>query len=141
MKKYGILIKYLPLIKADKIETFLMDDPKDKSSKNPQQFSIFTYSERVLAFISDIYTFEKQNSEMKLIDYEVILQKNHIKKNLQSIKNAPVMELDGECIMALIMGVARIERFSTGALLGCFRDGSIEKWLLRLQELDDSGNI
>lgn len=54
------------------------------------------------------------------------------------MSEADVSQLDAQCVMALIMGAVRAERFCDGALLGFFRDGSIRKWLERLKEIDDS---
>ena len=48
---------------------------------------------------------------------------------------ANVSALDGQCVMALIMGAVRAERFCDGALLEFFKDGSIKKWLERLNEI------
>ena len=52
------------------------------------------------------------------------------------MSEADVSHLDGKCIMALIVGAVRAERFCDGALLGFFKDGSIKKWLMRLKEID-----
>ena len=54
------------------------------------------------------------------------------------MSEADVSSLDGQCIMALIMGAVRAERFCDGALLRFFREGCIRKWLERLKEIDDS---
>jgi len=44
--------------------------------------------------------------------------------------------LNEQCVMALIMGAARAERFCDGALLGSFNSGCIAKWLIRLKNID-----
>ena len=49
-----------------------------------------------------------------------------------------VSTLGGKCILALIMGAVRAERFVDGALLNFFRTGTITKWLRRLQEIDET---
>jgi len=46
--------------------------------------------------------------------------------------------LDAKCVMALIMGVIRAERFCEGVLLNFFQKGIIRKWLERLQAMDES---
>jgi hypothetical protein len=51
-----------------------------------------------------------------------------------------VSDLDGQAVMALLLGAVRAERFCDGALLGFFEDGSIRRWLLRLREIDNGGN-
>ena len=53
---------------------------------------------------------------------------------------ADVSELDGQAVMALLLGAVRAERFCDGALLGFFEDGSVNRWLLRLREIDDKGS-
>lgn len=53
------------------------------------------------------------------------------------MSHADISKLDGQSIMALIMGAVRAERFCDGALLGFFRDGSIQKWLERLKEMNE----
>ena len=52
------------------------------------------------------------------------------------MSEADVSKLDAQCVMALIVGAVRAERFCDGALLGFFKDGSIQKWLTRLKEID-----
>lgn len=51
--------------------------------------------------------------------------------------NADVSGLDERCVMALIMGAVRAERFCDGALLNFFNNGSIRKWLERLKKIDE----
>ena len=52
------------------------------------------------------------------------------------MSEADVSALDAQCIMALIMGAVRADRFCEGALMDFFKDGSIKKWLERLKKLD-----
>lgn len=49
---------------------------------------------------------------------------------------ADVSELDGQAVMALLLGAVRAERFCDGALLDFFGGGSMRRWLLRLKEID-----
>ena len=50
-----------------------------------------------------------------------------------------VSRMDGQGVMALIMAAVRAERFCDGALKEFFENGSIEKWLCRLKEIEESG--
>lgn len=56
------------------------------------------------------------------------------------MSGADVSELDGQAVMALLLGAVRAERICDGALLGFFGDGSMRRWLLRLREIDDKGS-
>lgn len=53
------------------------------------------------------------------------------------MENADVDNLDGQCVMALLLGAVRAEKFCDGALLEFCKCGAVKKWLERLQELDN----
>ena len=136
MKKFENLIKYLPLLEDDNIGTWIIDRENDGSPEHPIQMPFVNYSEMVHDFIKDVYDFEEKNKDFELTRYGEILEKNGLKWGSKSMSEADVSSLDGQCIMALIMGAVRAERFCDGALLGFFKDGSIKKWLERLKKID-----
>lgn len=136
MKKFENLIKYLPLLEDDNIGTWIIDRENDGSPEHPIQMPFVNYSEMVHDFIKDVYDFEEKNKDFELTRYGEILEKNGLEWGSKSMSEADVSSLDGQCIMALVMGAVRAERFCDGALLGFFKDGSIKKWLERLKKID-----
>ena len=136
MKKFENLIKYLPLLEDDNFGTWIIDRENDGSPEHPIQMPFVNYSEMVHNFIKDVYDFEEKNKDFELTRYGEILEKNGLEWGSKSMSEADVSSLDGQCIMALIMGAVRAERFCDGALLGFFKDGSIKKWLERLKKID-----
>ncbi|WP_373738269.1 DUF6508 domain-containing protein [Jeotgalibaca porci] len=52
------------------------------------------------------------------------------------MKDADVSSLNAQCVLALLMGAVRAERFCDGALLDFFKSGYILKWLERLQNIE-----
>ena len=94
------------------------------------------YDETVVELIDEIYRFVKEHEEFNLRHYEDILAKKGIKWDLTSMKAAPVSELDGTPIMALLVGIVRAERFCDGIILEVVEDGTVEAWLRRLKEID-----
>lgn len=134
MNKFESLIKYLPLL-DDNIGTWVVDRENDGTPEFPIQMPFVDYSEIVHHFIEDVYDFNNKNKEVELSRYGEILEKNGIKWGSKSMSVANVSALDGQCVMALIMGAVRAERFCDGALLEFFKDGSIKKWLERLNEI------
>lgn len=136
MKKFENLIKYLPLLEDDNIGTWIIDRENDGTPEHPIQMPFVNYSEMVHDFIKDVYDFEEKNKDFELTRYGEILEKNGLEWGSKSMSEADVSSLDGQCIMALIMGAVRAERFCDGALLGFFKDGSIKKWLERLKKID-----
>lgn len=135
MNKFEDLIKYLPLLENDSIGTWIIDRENDGTREHPIQMPFVNYSEMVHHFIDDVYDFNDKNKDFELTRYGEILEKNGLEWGSKSMSEADVSVLDGQCIMALIMGAVRAERFCDGALLGFFKDGSIHKWLKRLSEL------
>ena len=136
MNKFKNLIKYLPLLEDNNFGTWIIDRENDGTPEHPIQMPFVNYSEMVHNFIKDVYDFEEKNKDFELTRYGEILEKNGLEWGSKSMSEADVSSLDGQCIMALIMGAVRAERFCDGALLGFFKDGSIKKWLERLKEID-----
>ena len=73
---------------------------------------------------------------MELNRYSDILEANGIKWRRDSMSAVSVENLDAKCVLALILGAVRAERFCDGALLRFFENGSIARWIERLKELD-----
>ena len=95
------------------------------------------YIDSVQKLEKEIYRFVEDNPEFRLNTYGKILEQNGIMWNAASMRMADVSKLDGQCIMALLVGVVRAERFIDGAVLLPFlRDGVIQNWLDRLESLD-----
>jgi len=93
-----------------------------------------SYSEVVHNFIDDVYAFEENNKEINC--YGDILRDNNIEWGTESMKNANVSDLNAQCVLALIMGAVRAERFSDGVLLDFFQSGYILKWLEKLNSIE-----
>lgn len=134
MNKFNNLIKYLPLLEDDNFGAWVIDRENDGTPEHPIQMPFVNYSEMVHHFIEDVYDFSENNKDFKLTRYGEILEKNGLEWGSKSMSEANVSYLDAQCVMALIMGAVRAERFCDGALLGFFKDGSIHKWLKRLSE-------
>ena len=86
-----------------------------------------------------MYVFEEDHPEFELNRDGSILERYDIKWETQSMSTVDVSKMDGQGVMALIMAAVRAERFCDGALKEFFENGSIEKWLCRLKEIDESG--
>ena len=136
-KIYTELTDRLNELSQEEIGEWVIDGKNDGTPEHPIQMAFVNYSTAVQGFQDAVYKFHKEHPEFELNDYENILQKNGIEWGINSMDGADVSQLDGQCIMALLMGAIRAERFCDGALLGFFKRGSIHKWLERLKDLDD----
>ena len=137
---YEKLTKYLDTIASDAIGNWIIDRENDGTIEHPIQMPYVSYSELVEHFIDDVYYFIKNHNEMGLNRYVDILNEYGIEWGTKSMTDVDADALDVRCIMALIVGAVRLERFCDGALLGFFKSGTISKWLKRLRELERDGD-
>lgn len=133
---YQTLTNYLPEIENDSFGKWVVDREHKGTSEDPIQMPYVSFSDMVRHFEEDVYNFQSNHPEYELNHYSDILRENGIEWGTKSMQEADVSALDGKCIMALILGAIRAERFCDGALLTFFENGTIKKWLLRLKEID-----
>lgn len=118
---------------------WIIDRENDGSPEHPIQMPYVSYSGIVEKFMDAVYTFDKSHPEYGLKRYGDFLERNGIKWGSDPMDTVDVADKDGICVMALLLGAVRAERFCDGALLGFFKRGSIQRWLERLKEIDTGG--
>lgn len=133
---YESLTKYLDEFSETEFGTWIIDKNNDGTPEHPIQFPFVDYSVVVDQFIHDVYSFVDDHEEMELHSYIKILEDNDFKWSWEPMVNAEVDHLDAQCVVALIFGAIRADRFGEGTLLAFLKDGFITKWLERLKTLD-----
>lgn len=136
---YESLTKYLDEFTEAEFGTWIIDKKNDGTPEHPLQFPFVNYSCVVDHFIDDVYSFVDNHEEMGLHRYQKVLEENGIKWNAKSMETAVVDGLDAKCVVALIYGAIRAERFCDGAILAFLKDGTFVRWLERLKALDADG--
>lgn len=136
--KFGSITRYLPIISEVSFKKWVYDNANDGQPEHTVNVSLPDYSQTIKSFIDDIYRYMDDNKEMELNCYSGIMERYGIARNIDSMCNADVKNLDGQGIMSLILGAVRSERFCDGSLLSFFKNGSIIKWLERLKQIDDA---
>lgn len=136
---YESLTKYLDEFTGAEFGTWIIDKKNDGTPEHPLQFPFVNYSCVVDHFIDDVYSFVDNHEEMGLHNYIKILEDNGIKWSWEPMVKAEVDNLDAKCVVALIYGAIRAERFCDGAILAFLKDGTIVRWLKRLKTLDADG--
>ena len=110
------LTKHLPAIEnAEGFGNWVVDRESKGTMNDPIKMPYVNYGTTVADVEQAIYDFEWSS---------------------QAMSGADVSELDGQAVMALLLGAVRAERFCDGALLDFFEDGSMRRWLLRLKGID-----
>ncbi|MGE6658657.1 DUF6508 domain-containing protein [Bacillus altitudinis] len=137
MSQFNILTNYIPMLQGDDIGEWVIDKENDGTAEHPIQMPYVNYSETVRRFIEDVYTFAEQHQEMELTRYSEILKENGIEGGTNDMENVDISNVNAQCVLALIMGVLRAERFCEGVILDFFTNGTIVKWLERLERLEN----
>ena len=130
------LTRYLPELANKEFGVWIDGDEGDGTLERPLQVPHVNYSSSIDNFTHDVYSFVDNHEEMGLDNYQGILKENRVKWDADSITSMPIEKLDAQCVIAIILSAVRAERFCVGALLGFFENGSMERCLLRLKELD-----
>lgn len=133
---YESLTKYLLEFPGDEKGMWVIDKENDGTPEHPIQMPYVNYSMLVRNFTDDVYSFVDKHQEMGLRSYAEILKENGIEWGMDSMSTAVVENLDEKCVLAMILGAVRAERFCDGALLGFFENGSMARWIERLKKLD-----
>ena len=136
MQNFQTLTNYIPLLNNDNIGSWVVDDKNDGTKESPIQLPFVNYTTLINHFIEDVLSFCEENKEYNLNQYRSILQKNNIEWDLKSMSNCDLKGKDTQCILALIVGAVRAEKFCDGALLHFTNNGCIKKWLIKLTELN-----
>lgn len=136
LSQFEILTNYIPLLQGNDIGEWVIDQENDGTAEHPIQMPFVNYSETVRRFIEDVYTFAEHHQEMELTRYREILKENGIEWGMNDMEDVDVSNLNSQCVLALIMGVLRAERFCEGVILDFFTNGTIVKWLERLERLE-----
>ena len=136
--RFGILTKYIALFESGGFGEWAKDPTGDGTLGHPFQMPFVKYSSKVNTFIDDVYRFMESNQDMGLYRYGEILSASHIVWGAESMVSTEASTLEAPCVMALIVGAVRAERFCDGALLDLLENGSICRWLLRLLEIDNA---
>lgn len=136
---YNSIISFIPCLKETGYgEVQPKEQTGDGSTERPYLMPYYVYSDVVCKFEKEIYKFEEEHPEFQLNQYIDIMLLNGLKWDEEIMTNADVSDLNGQVVMALILGAIRAEKFCGGALNSFLEQGCIEKWLTRLQEIAEN---
>lgn len=124
---YEKLTAFLPKLENSSYGTWICDE---------EHFPFVHYDDAVRDLGQEIYQFLKDHPEMKISDYREALSNANIE--IDEMSDADVSALDCSTVFGLILSAYRRERFCDGALMDYLQQGCIEKWLKRLQEIDNA---
>ena len=134
---YESLTRFIPLLDGNgEYGEVSVDKEHMGTIDDPIRWPFIAYSDAVLELEQAIYAFQEAHPEFELTRYADILEKNGLKWDMRSMTGVNAGKLDGQAVMALLMGAIRAERFCDGALLDFCESGTIARWLRRLDELD-----
>ena len=133
---YESLTRLIPGL-IEEYGTLIVDNESKGTMDDPIHMPFVDYSPAVIELEKAVYAFKAEHPDFELTKYEEILNSNGLEWSWESMSEADVSDADGKFVMALLMGAIRAERFSEGTLLGFCEDGSVLRWLKRLQQIDN----
>ena len=136
-KQFEKLTDYINGMKTDFFKEWLIDPVKPVGSLDYHLIGYDNLGDWIRCFENDVYDFERNNPEYHLNRYGNILEENGLKWDQESMENASVDDLDAQCVLALILGAIRADRFYSGIFLHFLKCGAILRWLERLEEIDE----
>ena len=137
--KYEKLTTFLSNFAENRFGDWVVDQENDGTEEHPIQLPFVNYDSVVYEFVDAVYTFINTHNTFGAENYGDVLSRANIEWSLESMENADVSALDGQTVIALIVGAIRADRFCEGSLKHFLESGKIAAWLLRLKEIDDNG--
>ena len=133
MKRYEQLTKYISLIDLNNCGDW--KSINDQTSEDYVDFPYLQYNEIVYKFIEDVVSFCDKHEEFDFKNYREILKKAKIK--VGALSDVNVTKQDEKTIVLMIFATIRAERFCEGTLMFYIKDGTLIRWLKRLEEFDN----
>ena len=115
---------------------WIIDRENDGTSEHPLHFPFVDYSDVARRDEHEIYNIVDVHPEPELTNYQKILERNGIERRTKRMENAEVSKLDAQCVMALLVGAVRADRFCEGTFKGFIDNGCIFRWIERLKEIE-----
>ena len=130
------LTGFIERLDSEEYGNWVIDKENDGSPEHPIQMPYVNYGREAIAFEDAVYKFVDEHPEYDMKNYREILEKTGIEWGTNSMEGAIVADLDARTVLALLIGAIRANRFCEGALLDFMKSGAIQRWLVRLKELD-----
>ncbi len=94
-----------------------------------------------VSFRGEIHGFIREAAKHIVYDYIDVTKRIREDQNVDCIEDIDVADLCANEILALITYGIQTDRFCEGRLYGLMKDGSVGKWLKRLEELDATDKL
>lgn len=136
-EEFRVLTKYVgKFSRSNAFGDWISDEAGTGTEADPRHMPWVDYSDLTDSFIREFYDFADCHTEYELTDYQKILESDGLAWDGQTMRSTDPNQLDGQTILALIMGIIRADRFNEGALLAFLEDGTLTRWLKRLKDID-----
>lgn len=128
--KFTKLTAFLDELKENEYGDWHFSEGHKGTTDDPIPFPYPIYSETVHRLIKAVYEFE-ENPEYNLMNYLDTIDKAGIKFDAVEPE-----KLDSYQTMAALYGIMRQERFCDGLILSSLKNGTVQKLLMRLKDID-----
>lgn len=109
------------------------------TADDPIPMGHISYSNAVRQLIEEIYAFIDANPDYDLRQYHAIL-KEYGYEDISPLE-IDASKVDSKCLMAMFVWLVRGERFCDGLILDALETGVVQRWIARLREIRDEGEL
>ncbi len=100
-----------------------------------EQLPFVCYGKAVYLLRDAIGSLPGKHPELELYEYQRILEEQGLRE--RDFKTADVSRMEAKTVAAMLVAVWRGERFCDGLLMDYLENGCIQRWLKRLQAIDE----
>ena len=130
--KFSSLTRLLDDLEGDEYGTVHISEGHKGTAEDPHEMPYILYSETAHNLIKATYEFARNNPEYDLLNYTETLEANGI----TDIDGVNPEGMDAKLVLSILVGIVRGERFCDGLILSNLKNGTIQKLLIRLKEID-----
>lgn len=136
MAKYESLTKFIPLLGAEEYGHWVIDRTSAGTKEDLITMPYVLYGEVAMGLSTAIYDFIRSPAGAESHDYSSVLKANGMSWSARDIRGADLSNLDGVCVVSMMLAILRGDRFCDGAYLAALESGWFKNCLERLAELD-----
>lgn len=136
MKRFEKITRLIPLLEAEESHgKWFVDNRHEGTLENPFIAPYVEYGKAANELIFMVHECVDDNEDLAVRNYREVLESCGLPDE-ESMLAADVAKCDARCTLAMILYVVRGDRFCEGFLLRHLENGSMLKWMKRLEEID-----
>lgn len=129
MSRFDLLTSFIEPLESEEFQK-LGQIPAERRRDNMHYRAVVSDLEETITNLPEMFP------EYNLINYPAVLEEKGLNWGEESMREADVSGLDAKYVLALLIGSVRAGRYIYLIFEDFIKEGIIQKWLKRLEELE-----